>query len=227
MSRAVYISPGLPPRYLCFQMRIYKCQKWFCSVATLIIVLGAVSCGKKVAPKAAAPSKHTPGAAAPVTDKEILNAISDSSRTAKPGADRDDDLDRAIDTYKREHPFRDANELLKQETFLEKLRPLLEAAVKDHQFTDRVQKSVDFAAELREGKAAPGSYKLDLKVDNYTPEQTDRLLGTVLSGKPEKLVNFVLTEIDQAAVEFTILSNQTRASNGVTVQPNPPPAPPP
>jgi len=198
-------------------------QEWLRRFASLLLVLGMVSCGRKEVPQEVAPAKPAPKAAAPASGKDASHAVAGGSKTAGPADDRDDELDRAIVSYKREHPFRDANELLKQEAFLEMLRPQLEAAVKNNRFIERVQKSVDMAAQLKEGRVAPGSYKLDLRVDNYTPERTDRLLGTVLSGKPEKLVDFVLDEIDEAAVEFTFSSNQDRASNGITVLPNPPP----
>lgn len=196
---------------------------WLCRFASLLLVLGAVSCGRKEVPREVAPSKPAPKVAAPAPGRGGSDAVAGRSKEASRADDRNDELDRAIASYKREHPFRDANELLKQEAFLEKLRPQLEAAVKNNRLIERVQKSVDLAAQLKEGRVSPGSYRLDLKVDNYTPERTDRLLGTVLSGEPEKLVDFVLTEIDEAAVEFTFSSNQDRASNGVTVLPNPPP----
>lgn len=188
----------------------------------MFLVLAAASCGKKETPKEAATPKPAPGAAIPSPSTGAPDAHPGGSAPAHTADDRDDELDRAVVAYKREHPFQDANELLKQEAFLEKLRPMLESAVKNNQFMQRVQKSVDFAAQLKEGGVTPGSYALDLKVDNYTPEQTDRLLGTVLSGKPEKLVNFVLNEIDEAAVEFTFSPDQDRASNGIRLRPNPP-----
>lgn len=195
-------------------------------LASLALMLAVVSCGRKEAPEETAPTTPATRAAAPSPDNKAPDAVPGKARSDRPADERDDELDRAVAAYKREHPFRDANELLKQEAFLEKLRPQLEAAVKNNQFKERVQKSVDLAAQLKEGRVAPGSYRLDLKLDNYTPERTDRLLGTVLSGKPEKLVDFVVSEIDEAALEFTFSSDQDRASNGVTVLPNPPaPAP--
>ena len=211
-------------RNIAFSVATPLSQKWLSHLCAGVAWLGLVACGKQESPHAAVPAQPALKGAAPVSPKDMPQALSDeppADKTAAP--ERDPQLDGAVENYKREHPFRDANELLKQEAFLKQLGPLLQEAVKNHAFSERVQKAVDFAAALKEGVAKPGSYRLDLKVDSYTPERTDRLLGAVLSGNPERLVKFVTSE---PAVEFSYTDTPDRSSNGISVLPNPPPPPP-
>lgn len=186
-------------------------------------VLGVASCSKE-APKAPVSSRKPDAAPTAKVDSEILNAL---DAPAAPVSEGDKELDRRVADFKREHPFANATELLKLPAFTEKLGEVLRELGKDKELQDRINKTVHAAGTVKDGAAPLGSYRLDLKVDNYSPERTDRMLASVLSGDPKKLVGFVLDEVDQAGAEFSLLPGTERASNGMAVQRVVPPPPPP
>jgi hypothetical protein len=116
--------------------------------------------------------------------------------------------------------------MMKLPAFTEKLGEVLRALAKDQRLMDQVNKRVQMAADIKGVQGDGSNRHLDLKVDNYTPERTDRLLGAVLSGKPQALVAFVTTEIDEASVQFSLSPDLERASNGMTIRRADPPPPP-
>lgn len=191
----------------------------------LALVVGMTGCGRE---PAASTSVKTVPKTAPVTEARPQAAPTPPAESAQAAEEKEhnEELDRLVGAYKREHPFQNAKELLQQEAFLKLLAPVLQDAAKNHQFGERVQQAVDFAATVKDGTAKPGSFRLDLQVDNYTPERTDRMLGAVLSKDPEKLVKYVTNEVTEAAVEINYAGNRDRTTNGVSIVPNPPPEPP-
>ena len=136
-----------------------------------------------------------------------------------------DELENAVEDFKRDHPFANAEEMMKLPAFTEKLGVLLRAMVKDQRLMDQVNKRVQMAADIKGVQGDGSNRHLDLNVANYTPERADRLLGAVLSGKPSRLVEFVTTEIDEASVEFSLAPDLDRASNGMTIKRVDPPPP--
>ena len=141
-------------------------------------------------------------------------------------ASDDGELENAVEDFKRAHPFANAEEMMKLPAFTEKLGEVLRALAQDQRLMDQVNKRVQMAADIKGVQGDGSNRHLDLKVDNYTPERTDRLLGAVLSGKPQALVTFVTTEIDEASVQFSLSPDLERASNGMTIRRADPPPPP-
>jgi len=186
-------------------------------------VLSMTSCSKEEPQaKAAAPAAQ-PAAVSPATAKVDGEILSGLAPPAPPKAEPDP----RVEDFKRDHAFANATELLKLPAFTEKLGEVLRELAKDKVLQERINSTVHAAGTVKDGPAPQGTYRLDLKVDSYTPERTDRLLGAVLSGDPKTLVSFVLDEVDQAGTEFSLLPGTERASNGMTVQRVEPPAPPP
>lgn len=135
------------------------------------------------------------------------------------------ELENAVEDFKREHPFASAEEMMKLPAFTEKLGVVLRAMVKDQRLMDQMNKHVQMTADIKGVKGDSSNRHLDLNVANYTPERTDRLLGAVLSGKPERVIDFVRTELDEASVEFSLAPGLERASNGMTIKRVDPPPP--
>lgn len=191
------------------------------SLLVMAGLLGVSSCSKE-APKTQVAAPRTAAASTAKVDNEIMDAL----ETPSPSTSDDSDLERRVADFKREHPFANATELLKLPAFTEKLGEVLRELAKDKGLQDRINQTVHAAGTVKDGPAPQGTYRLDLKVDDYTPARTDRLLGSVLSGDPKKLVGFVLDEVDQAGAEFSLLPGTERASNGMAVQRVTPPPPP-
>lgn len=185
-----------------------------CGVALML-----TGCGKE----AEKPAESKAEAAQPAEPKKVEAEI---LATLEVGKEIDGkELENAIEDFKRQHSFANAEEMLKLPAFTEKLGIVLRAMVKDQRLMDQMNKHVQMTADIKGVQGDSSNRHLDLNVTNYTPERTDRLLGAVLSGKPERVIEFVRTELDEASVEFSLAPEIERASNGMTIKRVDPPPP--
>lgn len=192
------------------------------TVATLL-----VSCGKE----AAKPQAETKPAAKPETaqqvpvsdsrlESEINSALADPAR-AEPEADNAlaDEAESILDR----HPNKSAVDLLNLPEVNPSLKVALTRLGENKALQGQINSSVEVAAQMKGLSGAPGSVGLDLDTKNYNRDQKSRMLQAVLSEDPKEIVNFLVGEIGEAAPELSY-GGADRASNGVAIKENQPPA---
>lgn len=185
------------------------------------------SCGKE----AAKPQAETKPAAkvetaqqTPVSDShldaEISSALVETAR-AEPEADSAlaDEAESILDR----HPNKLPADLLNLPEVNASLKVALTRLAENKALQGQINSSVEVAAKMKGLSGAPGSVGLDLDTKNYNREQKSRMLQAVLSEDPKEIVNFLVGEIGEAAPELSY-GGADRASNGVAIKENQPPA---
>ena len=141
---------------------------------------------------------------------------------ADTGTDRDALADQAEDLLDR-YPNKTAPDLLNIPEVNESLKIALTRLGEDKSLQNKINSTVELAAQMKGLEGTPGSVGLDLDTKNYNREQKSRMLQAVLSEDPTRIVDFVVGEIGEAAPELS-LGGLDRASNGVAIKENQPPA---
>lgn len=204
------------------------------SVALLAIAMSA--CGKtdvkpqsNVKPFAVAPAKATVSKT-DTSDSKLDAEISKSLSTPPPAAiaanAHEAELSAQADDILKRYPTKDAVELLNVPEVNEKLKVGLKKLGEDPSLGKQIESTVSLAAKLKGLEGAPGSFRLDMDIKSYDKPRTKRMLETVLSEDPKRIVSFLSEEIGEATPELS-LGGAKRASNGVAIEANPTPAPPP
>ncbi len=189
---------------------------------TLLIMtaVALASCGKS--PEAA---KTTPAPAAPkpavVSDTRIEAEISSALTTAPTLSAADEALKSEADSIIAQYPGKTATELLATPEVKDKLAVAMKKLGKNPVLLKRVNSTVDLAAQI---KGLEGSAKLDLDMKGYDQARTSRMLQSVLSEEPQRIVDFLVSEIGEAAPDLSY-GGLDRAPNGVAIVPNTLPAP--
>ncbi|MCX6851700.1 MAG: hypothetical protein NTY98_22590 [Verrucomicrobia bacterium] len=190
---------------------------------TLLIMtaLALASCGKS--PEAAKTSE-TPMAPKPaaVSDSKIEAEISSALTPAATASPADNALKSEADSIIAQYPGKTATELLNTPEVKDKLAVAMDKLGKDPVLLKRVNSTVDLAAQI---KGLEGAAKLDLDMKGYDQARTSRMLQSVLSEEPQRIVDFLVSEIGEAAPDLSY-GGLERAPNGVAIVPNTIPAPP-
>ncbi|WP_395749365.1 hypothetical protein [Prosthecobacter sp.] len=185
----------------------------------LITALALAACGKK--PEAA----KAPAVPAAVPDAKIQAEISSALASAPAPATElsaaDEALRKEADSIIEQYPGKTATELLGTPELKEKLAVAMDKLGKDPVLLKRVNSSVDLAAQI---KGMEGAAKLDLDMKGYDKTRTSRMLQSVLSEDPQRIVDFLVSEIGEAAPDLSY-GGMERAPNGVAIVPNTIPAP--
>lgn len=191
------------------------------SLVLLCFAVGLVSCGKtetaKTAPPVLSTSKETPG----VTDAQMDETITEALEPT-PGKRRDalaDEAESILDKY----PNKLAADLLNLPEVNESLKVALTKLGQDKGLQNQINSTVELAAKMKGLEGTPGSVGLDLDTKNYNRDQKSRMLQAVLSKDPKRIVNFLVEEIGEAAPELSY-GGKDRASNGIAIKENQPPA---
>lgn len=192
----------------------------------LMTALGLAACGKS--PEAAkAPEKPAAPKPAVVSDTRIEAEISSALNPAPEAAvsPADEALKNEADDIIAHYPGKNAIELLGTPEVKDKLAATMSKLTADPVLMKRVNSSVDLAAQI---KGLEGAAKLDLDMKDYDQGRTSRMLQSVLSEDPQRIVDFLVGEIGEAAPDLSY-GGLDRAPNGVAIVPNtiPAPAPPP
>ncbi|WP_395742038.1 hypothetical protein [Prosthecobacter sp.] len=194
-----------------------------CTLVTLAALLAA--CGKKQeAPKAAEAPKP-----AAVSDTKIEAEVSAALTPAPAASAADQALKAEAEDILGRYPGKNAVELLATPEVKDKLAATMKKLAADPVLMKRVNSSVDLAAQI---KGLEGAAKLDLDMKDYDRARTSRMLQSVLSEEPQRIVDFLIGEIGEAAPDLSY-GGLERAPNGVAIVPNtipapaPAPAPPP
>ena len=188
----------------------------------------AVKSESSVKPVAAKPAKPSPSKSEASTaklDAEISNALATPMpASAAPNA-REAELSAQADDILKRYPTKDAVELLNVPEVNEKLKVGLKRLGEDPALGKQIESTVSLAAKLKGLEGAPGSFRLDMDIKSYDKARTKRMLETVLSEDPKRIVSFLSEEIGEATPELS-LGGAKRASNGVAIEANPTPVPP-
>lgn len=191
-----------------------------------LILLSA--CGK--APESAAPKTVAVTSEAPksdaVSDAKIdaeISAALAPAKTTTPVAARESDLSAQAEDILARYPDKNAVELLNVPEVNEKLKVGLQKLGADPELGKQISSTVELAAKFKGLEGTPGSARLDLDLKSYDKTRTKRMIETVLSEDPKRIVGFLVEEIGEATPELS-LGGVKRASNGIAIESNPPPA---
>jgi hypothetical protein len=183
------------------------------SIAVVLAATCLASCGKSTpeAPQAAA------AAPAPVSETRIESEIANALAGTAPTAASASDLQREAEGIMAQYPGKTAADLLNVPEVNVKLRNLLGKLAQDKALQQRINSSVDLAAQI---KGLDGAARLDLDIKGYDKARTSRMLQAALSEDPNQLVAFLVGEIGEAAPDISY-GGMERAPNGVAIVPNP------
>ncbi|MEN3943921.1 hypothetical protein WJU23_21645 [Prosthecobacter sp. SYSU 5D2] len=197
-------------------------------VAAALVITLLVSCGQKETAQAPTPEVSPKSAAVSEAqiEAELNRAFAEepAPRMADTGtgSDRDALADEAEDILDQ-YPNKNVTDLLNVPEVNPSLKIAIAGLVEDKSLQKKINSSVELAAQMKGLEGTPGSVGLDLDTKNYNREQKSRLLQAVLSEDPKRLVDFVVGEIGEATPELS-LGGLDRASNGVAIKENKPPA---
>jgi hypothetical protein len=193
------------------------------------VLLSACGKGPEATPTNSANVPSTVQKDSPASDSKIDAAISDAltpPRASLPAAALDEfELTAEAEKIVARYPDKNAVELLNVPEVNEKLRNGLKKLGADPELGKRINSTVELAAKLKGLEGTPGSARLDMDIKGYDKARTTRMLETVLSEDPKRIVSFLVEEIGEATPELS-LGGVKRASNGVAIESNPPPPPP-
>jgi hypothetical protein len=117
-------------------------------------------------------------------------------------------LQREAEGIIAQYPGKTAADLLNVPEVNVKLRNLLGKLAQDKALQQRINSSVDLAAQI---KGLDGAARLDLDIKGYDKARTSRMLQATLSEDPKQLVAFLVGEIGEAAPDISLRRHGTRA----------------
>ena len=180
----------------------------------IIASLALAACSKKAeepAPTAAAPKADV------VSESRIEAEITQALAGTPPAPPPANDLQREAEDIFARYPGKSAVDLLNVPEVNQRLRNALTKLSQDKELQQRINSSVDLAAQI---KGLEGAAKLDLDMSKYDQPRTTRMLQAVISEDPKQIVAFLVGEIGEAAPDLSY-GGLDRAPNGVSIVPNP------
>jgi hypothetical protein len=185
------------------------------------LVLSA--CGKSPAPdaKPATVQAAKPAATPALSERQLDAGISRALTPSR--AEREAELVERAEAVLDQYPGKNVTELLNTPEVNASLRVALTKLAENKPLQDQINNTVALAAQMQGLSGAPGSSRLDLDTSNYDPARKSRLLQAVLSEDPKHIVGFLAEEIGEAVPELSF-EGVERASNGIAIKANPPPA---
>ena len=155
-------------------------------------------------------------------DVEIDKALATTHSPLSSVTTPESDLTAEAEDILARYPGKNAVELLNVPEVNEKLRNGLKKLGENPALGKQIESTVQLAAKLKGLEGAQGSARLDLDIKSYDKARTTRMLETVLSEDPKRIVGFLVEEIGEATPELS-LGGAQRASNGIAIESNPPP----
>lgn len=192
-----------------------------------LLLAGALmsACGK--APTQSTQTSAEPAAASAVTTTPALSERqleAEIGRALEPTrAERAAELVDRAEAVLDQYPGKNVTELLNTPEVNASLKVALTKLAANKPLQDQINNTVALAAQMQGLSGAPGSSRLDLDTSNYDHARTSRLLQAVLSEDPRRIVGFLAQEIGEAVPELSF-EGVERASNGIAIKQNPPPA---
>ncbi len=124
------------------------------------------------------------------------------------------------------HPEMSAQELLDVPEVNIKLADFLKELSKSLELQARVNDSIAFAATMKNLQGSKENWKFAMDLSGYDKARTHRLITSIISGKPERVINFFEHEVTQASAEFTLDPASPKSTNGITLEKKPDHGPP-
>lgn len=200
-------------------------QSWQMPTLACLAALTLASCGQKEPTTAPVP-EVSPKPAAAVSEAqieaELTRAFAEAPAPQTTSSENDALSDEAEDILDQ-HPNKSAVDLLHIPEVEQSLKTALTRLGQDKKLQGQINSTVELAAKMKGLDGTPGSVGLDLDTKNYNREQKSRLLQAVLSEDPKRIVDFLVGEIGEAAPELSF-GGKDRASNGIAIKENTPPA---
>ena len=189
----------------------------------LAAALALSACGKPETTQSATEQATKPAVTAtPALSERQLDA--EIGRALAPSrAEREAELVERAEAVLDQYPDKDATELLNVPEVHESLKVALQRLAENKPLQDQINTTVALAAQMQGLSGEPGRAQLDLDTSNYDSARKSRLLQAVLSEDPRRLVGFLAQEIGEAVPELSF-EGVERASNGIAIKANPPPA---
>ncbi len=119
------------------------------------------------------------------------------------------------------HPEMSAQELLNVPEVNVKLADFLKELSKSLELQARVNDSIAFAATMKNLQGSKENWKFAMDLSGYDKARTHRLITSIISGKPERVINFFEHEVTEASAEFTLDPAAPKSSNGITLEKKP------
>lgn len=191
---------------------------WLALSAALVLS----ACGKPEMTQPATEQAPKPVTATPALSERQLDA--EIGRALAPSrAEREAELVDRAEAVLDQYPGKNVTELLNTPEVNASLKVALTKLAENKPLQDQINNTVALAAQMQGLSGAPGSSRLDLDTSNYDSARKSRLLQAVLSEDPRRIVGFIAQEIGEAVPELSF-EGAERASNGVAIKENPPPA---
>jgi len=193
----------------------------------LFIALFSASCGKSP-PTPPQQVQKQPAASAPTTrsaapkDAEFDKLM---SAVDKEISAEDARLEKQADDLMREHPDMNAQQLLNLPEVNECLRDFLQKLSQSPELQKRVNSAVTFTAEMKDLRENREQLNFAMDVTKYGQDRTRRLLTSLLSRNPNRVLDFFEKETGEAAAEFALDPSAPKSLNGITVERKAPPPP--
>ena len=194
-------------------------------VASLIFAALLSACGKSEKKSPVVEAK--PAAKAPAAPVKTAGGETDPLTASREAERSEEDLalERQADDIMAAHPNMTAQELLNVPEVNTKLAGFLKSLSQSPELQSRVNNSIAFAATMKNLQGPKENWQFSMDLKGYDKPRTQRLLTSILSEKPSRVVDFFEHEVSQASVEFTFDPNSKQASNGISLEPKPAPAP--
>jgi hypothetical protein len=200
----------------------------------LLSIAALVSCSKNEDPKPAAPVPAPSTQAPSPSDMKVADSELDEqiSKVFSPAADQTPSAFPAVTTdlailaqdIMEKYPDKNAEELLGVPEVKDKLGNALKKLAADKELQNLVNGSVHLAAQIKGLEGPPGAHAMNLDLKTYDKPRTARMLQSVLSEDPKRVVSFLVQELGEAAVDLSY-GGLEKSLNGISIVPNPSPPP--
>ena len=192
---------------------------WLALSAALVLS----ACGKPETTQPATEQAPKPAVTAtPALSERQLEA--EIGRALTPSrSEREAELADRAEAVLDQYPGKNVTELLNTPEVNASLKVALTKLAENKPLQDQINNTVALAAQMQGLSGAPGSSRLDLDTSKYDHARKSRLLQAVLSEDPRRIVGFLAQEIGEAVPELSF-EGVERASNGIAIKQNPPPA---
>ena len=179
----------------------------------VILTLALAACGRNEAVKVSvAPVSPKPVAVSNATlDAEITEALTPTA------IERESGLEARAEEVLSKHPELNAADLLNVPEVNASLKVALTRLGEDKALQNKINSTVALAAQMKGLSGEPGAARLDLDVTKYDRARKSRMLQTVLSEDPKRIVSFLAEEIGEAAPELAF-GGADRARNGIAIK---------
>ncbi len=161
------------------------------------------------------------------SDAQIERAVEDALTSPGPSTSTKSDVQAGLKAQAEEilakYPNKNAQDLLTVPEVVEAFKAGMTKLSKDKKLLDQLKSTAGIVAEMKGLSSEPGTFNLNFDIKSYDHVRKSRLLQAVLSEDPKQIVRFMTEEIGEAVPELSF-EGAERASNGVSIKANPPPA---